>query len=128
MSGQDAVILFGHGARDPEWARPLQRTREHLLASSPGLQVELAFLELMRPALGEAIDRVVAQGASRIVVVPMFIAQGGHMKSDVPVLVAAARERHPDCELTLALPVGEDDSVIGAMAAYAARCLTGSAR
>ncbi|BAL26225.1 sirohydrochlorin chelatase [Azoarcus sp. KH32C] len=123
MSGKDAVILFGHGARDPEWARPLQRTREQLLSLSPGLQVELAFLELMRPTLAEAIDDVIARGASRVVVVPMFIAQGGHVKSDVPVLITAARARHPACEVRLALPVGEDDSVIAAMAAYAGRCL-----
>ena len=127
MNGKDAVILFGHGARDPEWARPLQRTREHLRGQAPGLQVELAFLELMHPTLGEAIDEVIARGANRVVVVPMFIAQGGHMKSDVPVRVAAARERHPQCEVILALPVGEDDSVIAAMAAYAGRCLTGPA-
>jgi sirohydrochlorin cobaltochelatase len=123
MSGKDAVILFGHGARDPEWARPLQRTREYLMTMTPGLQVELAFLELMHPTLAEAIDDVITCGAKRVVVVPMFIAQGGHVKSDVPVLIDAARARHPECELRLALPVGEDDSVIAAMAAYAGRCL-----
>lgn len=120
----DAVVLFGHGARDPEWARPMRRTREHLLAREPGLAVELAFLEFMRPTLDEVVDRLAAEGARRIAVVPMFIAQGGHLKSDVPNLVAAARLRHPDCEIVQALAVGESESVIAAMAAYAHQAVT----
>ena len=115
----NAVVLFGHGARDPEWARPMRRTREHLQALAPELAVELAFLEFMRPTLDEAIDRLVAEGARRIAVVPMFIAQGGHLKSDVPTLVAAARARHPACEIVQALAVGEAEGVIAAMAACA---------
>lgn len=114
-----AVVLFGHGARDPEWARPMRRTRELLQALAPDVPVELAFLEFMTPTLAEAIDRLVAGGARRIAVVPMFIAQGGHLKSDVPDLVAAARLRHPDCEIVQAPAVGEAESVIAAMAAYA---------
>ena len=38
-----AVILFAHGARDPEWARPFERLRTALLALSPGLAVETAY-------------------------------------------------------------------------------------
>lgn len=124
MNDKNAVVLFGHGARDPEWARPMQRTREHLLALAPDLQVELAFLEFMQPTLEGVIDTLTTQGVRRIAVVPMFIAQGGHLKSDVPKLVAEARARHPECEIMQALAVGEADSVIAAMAAYAHRCVT----
>lgn len=120
----NAVVIFGHGARDPEWARPMRRTREHLQELAPALAVELAFLEFMRPTLDEAIDRLVADGARRIAVVPMFIAQGGHLKSDVPNLVAAARHRHPECEIVQALAVGEAESVIAAIAAYAHQAVT----
>lgn len=124
MKNDKAVVLFGHGARDPEWARSMQRTREHLLALAPDLQVELAFLELMSPTLESAIDALAASGVRRIAVVPMFIAQGGHLKSDVPKLVDAARTRHPECDIVQAPAVGEADSVIAAMAAYAQRCVT----
>jgi sirohydrochlorin cobaltochelatase len=123
MNDKNAVVLFGHGARDPEWARPMQRTRAQLLALAPELRVELAFLEFMQPTLDSVVDALAAAGARRIAVVPMFIAQGGHLKSDVPNLVAAARARHPECEIVQALAVGEADSVIAAMAAYARRCV-----
>ncbi len=121
MSERKAVVLFGHGARDPEWARPMERTREALRKQAPELRVELAFLELMRPTLEEAIDTLAGQGVTRITVVPMFLAHGGHLKRDVPVLIEAARRRHPGCGIDQALAVGEAEGVVTAMAEYALR-------
>lgn len=114
-----AMILLGHGARDPHWARPMQRAREIVLELAPHMGVELAYLEFMSPVLGEAIERLIVDGACRITVVPMFLAQGGHVKKDVPELVAAARARHPTCTIELAQAVGEAEAVIAAMAAHA---------
>ena len=122
MIEHKAVVLFGHGARDPEWAQPMARTREHLVSQAPGLRVELAFLELMQPTLAEAIDALIAQGATDVTVVPMFLAQGGHLKRDVPKLIEAARLRHPECRIAQAAAVGEADSVVAAMAGYAWQC------
>jgi len=121
MSDKRAVILFGHGARDPDWAKPMRRACEMVQARSPELLVELAFLEFMTPSLADAIDSVVADGASRITVIPMFLAQGGHLKKDVPLLVETARQRYPSCDIRQALAVGEMDEVIAAMADHAVR-------
>lgn len=121
MSTTTGILLFGHGARDPAWARPMERAREHLVTSAPEIAVELGFLEFMQPGLGEAIDRLVARGAERITVVPMFLAQGGHLKNDLPVLLEAAREKHPSCEIRQTLAAGESETVIAAMAEYAVK-------
>lgn len=120
-----AVVLFGHGARDPQWAEPMERTRARLCDMTPGLAVELAYLELMRPTLAEAIERLVAGGASRITVVPMFLAAGGHLKRDLPALIEAERARHPACEITQAPALGEADEMVTAMARYARECALG---
>jgi sirohydrochlorin cobaltochelatase len=121
MSGTQGVILFGHGARDPEWARPMERVRARMAERQPGLAVELAFMEFLSPTLDEAADRLVAGGAEAIAVVPMFLAQGGHLKRDVPALVEALRLRHPNCRVSLAVAVGEAEPVVAAMADYALR-------
>ena len=39
-----SIILFAHGARDPEWARPFERLRASLVARSPSTPVALAYL------------------------------------------------------------------------------------
>lgn len=119
MADKAAVILFGHGARDPEWAGPMQRVRARMLAQRPDIPVELAFMEFLSPTLAEAADRLVAGGASAIAVVPVFLAQGGHLKRDVPALVEALRQGHPGCRVSLAVAVGEAEVVVQAVADYA---------
>jgi len=111
-----AIILFAHGARDPEWARPFERLREVLLQQVPGSDVELAYLELMQPDLMEAAGRLVARGAKTISVAPVFMAQGGHLKRDLPQRVEAARAQYPGVSFELQAAIGESPAVLEAMA------------
>ena len=115
-----AVILFAHGARDPEWARPFERLRAALLSRTPGLAVELAYLELMQPDLKAAVDALAARGADSISIVPVFMAQGGHLKRDLPLQIEQVRERHPGITLSLQPAIGEAQPMIEAMAQYIA--------
>ncbi|MBL8397703.1 MAG: CbiX/SirB N-terminal domain-containing protein [Candidatus Accumulibacter sp.] len=114
-----ALILFAHGARDPEWAAPIRRIRALLGQRDADLRVELAFFEFMSPTLADCVARLIADGSRRIVVLPLFIASGGHLKRDIPALLADLRQRHPQTEFELAAPVGEADAVIQAMAEHA---------
>jgi sirohydrochlorin cobaltochelatase len=111
-----ALILFAHGARDPEWAAPLRRVQAAIRQQADGIPVELAFLEFMAPTLAECAATLVAVGATNILVVPMFIAQGGHLKRDVPEMLARLRSTHPEARFSLAGAIGENETVIRAMA------------
>ncbi|WP_310452657.1 CbiX/SirB N-terminal domain-containing protein [Sulfuritalea sp.] len=114
-----AILLYGHGARNPEWAQPFHRIRDAILARNPQALVEPGFLELMRPSFDEGVASLVDQGATAIVVVPIFMAAGSHVKKDLPQLAANAMDRHPGLVIELAAPVGEAESVLAAMADYA---------
>lgn len=114
-----ALILFGHGARDPAWAEPMRRVQAAIRQQAAGLPVELAFLEFLAPTLADCVAELVAGGARKIVVLPMFIAQGGHLKRDLPQMLQALRETYSDVEFSLAEAIGESDIVIRAMAAAA---------
>ena len=116
---QTALILFAHGARDPEWANPMRRVAAAVRQRDPALRVELAFLEFMSPDLAGCAQALVGEGYDEIAIVPMFIAQGGHLKNDVPLLLDELRRQHPDVRFVLAPPVGEAEAVVQAMAAYA---------
>ena len=113
------ILLFGHGARNPEWAQPFHRIRDAILAREPDALVEPGFLELMRPTFDEGVDCLVRQGATEIVVVPIFMAAGSHIKKDLPQLAASAMDRHAGLTIELAAPVGEAATVLAAMADYA---------
>ena len=114
------IVLFAHGSRDPEWARPFEQLAA-TLARTTRQPVLLAYLELMRPPLEQAISALVKQGSTSIRVVPVFLGQGGHVKEDLPRLVERARKQHPKVAITLEPPIGEQPAVIDAIAAAITR-------
>ena len=113
-----ALILFAHGARDPRWAAPFEDVLARVRAQVPERDPVLAFLELMSPDLASAIDAQVARGHASIRIVPLFLGRGGHLRNDLPKLVDAARHRHPGIAIEVAMPAGEADAVIEALARY----------
>src|SRR6059036_1553670 len=62
-----AVILFAHGAREPEWAQPFEAVRHRLREA--GMQVVLAFLEFMSPSLDEAAAKLADKGIKTVIIV-----------------------------------------------------------
>jgi sirohydrochlorin cobaltochelatase len=114
------VVLFAHGSRDPEWARPFRAIEHRVAGANPDKSVTLAFLELMQPALPEAIDRLVGEGCAQITIAPLFMAQGAHLTRDLAKIVTQARERHANVELTVLSAAGEADAVMQAIADWIA--------
>jgi len=114
------IVLFAHGSRDREWARPFKQLADTLRAKCDA-PVTLAYLELMSPTLEEAIDALARDGVNGVRVVPVFLGQGGHVKEDLPKLVAAAQKKHAGMTIHLEPAIGEQPSVIEAIAAAIAR-------
>lgn len=117
------VLLFAHGARDPGWAAPFEAVAAQLCVLRPQTQVRLAFLEFMTPTLQQAGDALAAAGCTRIDVLPLFLGAGGHVRKDVPQLIAALQAAHPSLPITLHRAIGEHPAVVAAMAAAAASAL-----
>jgi sirohydrochlorin cobaltochelatase len=113
------VILFAHGARDARWADPFRAVAAQVAAAAPALPQELAFLEFMAPDLAEAARRLTVRGITRIEVVPLFLGPGGHLRSELPALAAAAMAALPGVEISIAPAAGMDPGVVSALAGYA---------
>ncbi|MBP9713245.1 MAG: CbiX/SirB N-terminal domain-containing protein [Sterolibacterium sp.] len=114
-----ALLLFAHGARNPDWARPILAVRDTIRRREPGTPVEAAFLEFIPPTLPEAVEQLLQTGCDEIVIVPMFMAQTGHTQRDLPALLDTLRARHPGLQLRVAAPIGEAPAVVTAIAEYA---------
>ena len=115
-----AIVIFAHGARDPEWARPFEHLRDEVIARAPDTTVTIAYLEFMQPALPETLASLIAKGVMEIDIVPAFMAQGGHLKRDLPALIETARASHPVVRFILRPALGEAPGVIAAMARHIA--------
>jgi sirohydrochlorin cobaltochelatase len=115
-----AVILVGHGSRDPLWNAPIQAVAARVAAAHPALPVRCAYLELQQPDVPTAAAELVGAGARRISLVPMFLGTGKHAREDLPRLLDTLRAAHSQAAFTLQAPVGEDPRVLDLLAAIAA--------
>ena len=115
---QSAIVLFAHGARDERWKEPLLKLQEIIKSKQPTQRVELSFLELMTPSLPNIVDKLVSDGFLEIVVIPVFFGQGGHMRKDFPIILKECQTKHPELQLRAKAAVGEDLSVLEAIAKY----------
>lgn len=110
------LLLFAHGARDARWAEPFEDVARRVRERSPMCPVQLAFLEFMAPTLRDAGTALASCGCDRVDIVPLFLGTGGHVRKDLPVLVAELCEQHPLVRWQLRPAIGAAEGVIEAMA------------
>lgn len=121
MAAQTGLVLFAHGARDPEWAEPFRDIARQVEVMRPDLAVRLSFLEFQSPSLPDAISGLVTEGHREIRVAPLFMAQGGHLKKDVPVLLDEIRAQHPGLRIELLQAIGDAPELRLAIAQWLVR-------
>jgi sirohydrochlorin cobaltochelatase len=111
---KEGLVLFAHGSREPEWAKPFERIAQRLSGKHV---VQLAYLEQMKPSLDEAVAALASRGIKRVRIIPVFLGAGGHVREDLPKLAEAARARHAGIEIVLETTIGEREEITDAIAA-----------
>ncbi len=117
----NAIVLFGHGSRDPRWREPLDAVARQIVGRAPDALVACAFLEFMQPDLPAAVADLIARGANAVRVVPMFLGMGKHVRDDLPRMLEHLRTTHPDIGFALDEAVGERGELIDLLAQIALR-------
>lgn len=107
-----AILLIDHGSKVDAANELLGQLKAVLADDNKYPIIEVAHMELARPTLGEAFDACVAQGATRIVIVPYFLAPGAHASQDIPQMAVEAAAAHPAVEWTVAAPLGFDVKLV----------------
>jgi sirohydrochlorin cobaltochelatase len=111
-----AIILFAHGSRDPLWHKPIQAVAERIGQRSPSTVVRCAYLELTEPDLPHVANALIAEGATSLCVVPMFLGVGRHAREDLPELIKALKADHPSISITCQPAVGEQTALLDLLA------------
>jgi sirohydrochlorin cobaltochelatase len=96
-----AVLIAGHGSRDPEGIAEFLTLAGHYRRHRPNVTVEIGFLEFARPTIQEGVDRLAQTGASTIVVLPGVLMAAGHAKNDMACEVRLARQRYPQLDIRM---------------------------
>ena len=101
------IILFAHGSRDPLWRGPIEAVALDIRARQPDAAVRCAYLELCVPSLPDAAAELIAAGAQRVRVFPLFFGVGKHAREDLPLLIDQIKAAHPGVVIELLPAAGE---------------------
>ena len=98
------IAVFAHGS-SIESANEAVRAVAFQLAASVDALVEPAFLELGKPDLAGAIERLIERGATRVLVVPYFLTLGIHLQRDLPRIIERIRSIHASVTIEVSEPL-----------------------
>jgi len=109
-----AIILLSHGSRLKEANEEFLKLVELLkdFHNRPDILAAGAFLQFGRPSLEEALDNMISQGCSEIVVAPFFLSSGVHIREDIPKIMAQVKGKYPRVKFYLCRPIGCDPQLI----------------
>lgn len=102
------VMLCGHGSRNRRAVGEFSRLADALRDRLPGVPVEYGYLEFAEPVLSQGLDRLRAQGVTRILAAPGMLFAAGHAKNDIPSVLNTYAARHPGLTITYGRELGVD--------------------
>ncbi len=90
-----AVMVCGHGSRDPDAIREFQALATGLKARLPQYDLESGYLEFAKPVIQESLAKLIERGAKRILAVPGMLFAAAHVKNDLPWELNTFAAAHP---------------------------------
>lgn len=106
--GKTGRIVLGHGSRRREVGLAFEAMVGRVAALVADGPVWPAFFSLGEPTLADQVSGLIDQGCTRIVIMQYFLYNGVHIEQDIPALVDALRQKHPQVEFVI-LPTLEGD-------------------
>jgi sirohydrochlorin ferrochelatase len=102
------IILLSHGSRLPEAQATVRAIRDQVVAAGNFELVEIAALQFNQPDLPAALKTVVESGATKVIIMPLFLYQGLHMQKDIPDILKEQRVLYPKINITVTDHIGAD--------------------
>jgi sirohydrochlorin cobaltochelatase len=108
----DAVLVVGHGSRDPEGNVEVRQFVAAMQSELGVPIVETCFLEFERPTVRDGLEACAAKGATRVMVIPLMLFSAGHSKIHIPVEIDSIRGKYPQVEFIYGRPIGIHNQVL----------------
>jgi sirohydrochlorin ferrochelatase len=89
------VLLVGHGSRLP-FGKDVVSQIAGMYKADEDYLVEVGFMNMSKPSIPEAINKLSEDGAQKIIVTPVFLAHGVHTTEDIPRILGLKNEEKDD--------------------------------
>ena len=91
------ILIVGHGSREESGNQEIRDFIAQWRARQPGCRIEVCFIEFASPSLHDGLGAA-AQGARRVLVLPLILNAAGHVKMEIPEAIEHARADCPQVE------------------------------
>ena len=100
-----AIRNWPRNASNDPYKTGLERVAETLKPLMPDTLFAIGYNEFCHPSTADAIDEVIAQGATHIFVIPSMLTPGGiHSERDIPQSLEAIRRGNPGVAINYVWP------------------------
>jgi len=106
------LLLVGHGSREAVAVREFLATAARVAETAEGVVLEACFLEFAQPTIADGFRRLIARGATSVVVVPVLLFAAGHAKRDIPAAVAEMAAEFPGIAVRQTTHLGCQDELV----------------
>jgi sirohydrochlorin ferrochelatase len=108
----EAVIILGHGSRVPDAGKDMARVAQRLREKYGYPVVEVCNMSRLGPHFPEIFEKVVALGATRVLVVPYFLHSGIHLLLDIPEMLKEEAQKFPGVSVQMGRSFGFDEHLV----------------
>ena len=111
-----AVLICGHGSRDPEAIAEFELVAAALRPRLPQFDFATGYLEFARPTIRDGLAALAARGAQQILAIPGMLFAASHVKNDLPWEMNTFVAQNPGIEVRLARDLSIDPKLLRAAA------------
>ncbi|WP_158600486.1 CbiX/SirB N-terminal domain-containing protein [Tessaracoccus antarcticus] len=113
-----ALVIAAHGTRDPAGQLVAHALTARVAALLPDVDVSVGFIELSHPTIPEALSAALSRCPAddkRVVVVPLMLGTGTHVRHDIPDFIEEVVAEFPDARIDYAPHLGPDPALFRAV-------------
>jgi sirohydrochlorin cobaltochelatase len=110
-------LLCAHGSRDKQGVDEFETFAKAVAARLSPTPVTHGYLEFAAPNIGDGLEKLYAQGARKIVALPIMLFAAGHVKNDIPSELNSFAALHDDLAVEFGRELALEPKLIAASGA-----------
>src|SRR6516162_8951661 len=111
---ETAVLICGHGSRDPEAIAEFELLAAALRPRLPQFDFATGYLEFARPTVRDGLAELAARGARQILAIPCMLFAASHVKNDLPWEMNTFIADNPGIDVRMARDLSIDPKLLRA--------------
>jgi precorrin-8X/cobalt-precorrin-8 methylmutase len=94
LTSSIGLVLVGHGSEFGSYKQTVEELAAIIRKRSLFTTVKIGFMEISSPSIHDALSTAVEEGAEKLIVVPVLLAESRHTMQDIPRLLGMEKGRN----------------------------------